>query len=592
MAREIPQTPFRFCLYFLSFQKKWLIAGVLLALSVNISIPYALSLIGDIVDILADSETTKDNVWDKTLTIIIILSIVYILGDGLASRLREYCLVFIDRDMNYQIRTEVAHYLMDHPLAYFHDDFSGRLAAKTVDLANNLMRITRVFQYGALDALFMSLATAVLFATVHWSFGLILLIWVIIFTVFFIWTVPKIHFLGQEISEQKSLLTGKLVDILGNISVAKSFANINQERAIYTDQAKAVRKTALQYNIFNAHTAVFKEVMWQLLLAPMVIFIVFQWQNGVVSAGEIAMMIPLLLGIARSVWQLSSSMVDVFNDYGMLSDAVHTIMIPQAKDTATVDLPLIKNGEIAINNMFFNYSDQADRQILFNNLSLTIPAHQKIGLVGSSGAGKSTLVSLLLRFYDIDSGTISIDGQDIAKVTQNSLRKNIAVIPQDTSLFHRTLMENIRYGRLDASDEDVIEAAKKAHIHNFVMQLPDQYETMVGERGVKLSGGQRQRIAIARAILKDAPILILDEATSALDSESEKLIQDSLKTLMEGKTVIAIAHRLSTIAHLDRIIVMDDGKIVEDGTHDELLKLDRHYGMLWGMQSGGFLKAN
>ena len=214
---------------------------------------------------------------------------------------------------------------------------------------------------------------------------------------------------------------------------------------------------------------------------------------------------------------------------------------------------------------------------------------QHIGLIGPSGAGKSTLINLLLRYFDPQTGKILINRQNIADVTQNSLRANIAVIPQDTSLFHRTLMENIRYGRLDASDSEVMDAAQKAHAHEFISQLSDGYETLVGERGIKLSGGQRQRIAIARAILKNAPILILDEATSALDSESEKLIQESLSELMNGKTVIAIAHRLSTIAYLDRLIVMDQGKIIEDGSHNDLLKENGLYAKLWNMQSGGFL---
>ena len=251
----------------------------------------------------------------------------------------------------------------------------------------------------------------------------------------------------------------------------------------------------------------------------------------------------------------------------------------------------IKSGkaDIALKVVFFRYSEDPSEAV-FESLNLNIPAGQKIGLVGTSGAGKSTLASLLLRFYDIDKGKITIAGKDIAKLTQHSLRKHIAVIPQDTALFHRSLMENIRYGNLGASDEDVIKAAKKAHAHDFIKDLPDQYQTMVGERGVKLSGGQRQRIAIARAILKDAPILILDEATSALDSESEALIQDSLSKLMKGKTVIAIAHRLSTIAKLDRLLVMQKGKIIEDGTHNELLKKKGYYARLWAMQSGGFLK--
>jgi ABC-type multidrug transport system fused ATPase/permease subunit len=252
----------------------------------------------------------------------------------------------------------------------------------------------------------------------------------------------------------------------------------------------------------------------------------------------------------------------------------------------------VKKGNVHFDKVEFGY----DGKKLFDGLDLNIKEGEKIGLVGPSGAGKSSLVQILLRLYDIDGGAIKIDGQDIRHVDQDSLRRNIAVIPQMSDMLHRTIRENILYGRLDASEEEVIEAAKRAKAHDFIMELIDQkgntgYDSLVGERGVKLSGGQRQRVAIARAILKDAPILVLDEATSALDSESERAIQESLESLMQGKTVLAIAHRLSTIAHMDRLIIMHEGQIIEEGTHEELLKLkDGHYARLWSMQSGGFLK--
>jgi len=277
--------------------------------------------------------------------------------------------------------------------------------------------------------------------------------------------------------------------------------------------------------------------------------------------------------------------------YGYLNDSLSTLIKPHHVDNKEDAHKLVvSNGEIAFRDVCFDYGAEAEGRPVFENLNIVIPAGQRVGLMGSSGAGKSSFVNLIQRFFDVNSGAIEIDGVDIRDVTQRSLRQSIAIIPQDTALFHRTIMENIRYGRLDASDEEVIVAAERAYAINFINELPDGFDTMVGERGVKLSGGQRQRIAIARAILKDAPILILDEATSALDSESEKLLQASLESLMAGKTVIAVAHRLSTINTMDRLLVMDAGRIVEDGTHDELLSNDRGiYARLWGMQSGGFI---
>jgi ATP-binding cassette subfamily B multidrug efflux pump len=276
---------------------------------------------------------------------------------------------------------------------------------------------------------------------------------------------------------------------------------------------------------------------------------------------------------------------------GNVQDGINTRVKPFGLNDKTNAPPLKTHKcEIALNNVTFAYPGRP----VFDNLSLTIPAGQKIGLVGPSGAGKSTLVQLLLRLHDIQGGAIKIDGQDIAEVTQNSLRNNIAVIPQSSDLLHRSIRENITYGNLNATEDDMISAAKRAHAHEFILSLHDHdgrrgYDAMVGERGVKLSGGQRQRVAIARAILKDAPILLLDEATSALDSESERLIQESLTDLMAGRTVIAIAHRLSTIARLDRLIVMDEGRVVESGTHQQLLTAKGLYAHLWSLQSGGFL---
>ena len=290
--------------------------------------------------------------------------------------------------------------------------------------------------------------------------------------------------------------------------------------------------------------------------------------------------------LVGATWMFGMGVIMTADEIGYIDDAIRMITPAHGIQDNQDAKPLnVTAGEIAFKNVHFSYSGEK----IFEDMDFVIKPNQKIGLLGPSGAGKSTLVSLLLRLFDIQDGEITIDGQNIKSVSQESLRSKIAVIPQDTSLFHRSLADNIRYGCLNATDEDVIAAAKQAYAHEFIEQLPDGYNTMVGERGIKLSGGQRQRIAIARAILKNAPILLLDEATSALDSESEMHIQQSLENLMENKTVIAIAHRLSTISRLDRLIVMNNGEIVEDGTHDSLLKAKRHYAKLWNMQSGGFI---
>jgi ATP-binding cassette subfamily B multidrug efflux pump len=327
------------------------------------------------------------------------------------------------------------------------------------------------------------------------------------------------------------------------------------------------------------------------------------WQKGLIEVGVIAMVLPLTLQLTNMSRQIAVQITDLFEEIGIVQEGMMTIARPlQLVDPPGAKPLVIKDGNIAFENVRFGYgretiADEDGNEIPFSVLdgfSLTVRPGEKIGLVGRSGAGKSTVVNLLLRFFDVEAGRIVIDGQDIAQATQESLRSQISVVTQDTSLLHRSIRDNIRYGRPDATEADVLAAARMAHATDFIQAQEDWrgrrgYDAQVGERGVKLSGGQRQRIAIARVILKNAPILVLDEATSALDSEVEAAIQDSLSTLMAGKTVIAIAHRLSTIARMDRLIILDHGRIVEQGTHDQLLRLNGHYAALWRRQSGGFL---
>lgn len=324
-----------------------------------------------------------------------------------------------------------------------------------------------------------------------------------------------------------------------------------------------------------------------LLLSAMMFGLVYMYSKGLVTVGDFAFVISLSISMFFNLWYIASQFVQFAEHLGKCSQALTIIIAPhEIVDAPDAKTLIVTSGNITFNNVTFNYKRNNN---LFENKHVEISAGTKVGLVGFSGSGKTTFVNLILRFFDIESGKITIDGQDIAKVTQDSLRKQISLIPQDTSLFHRSLMDNIRYGRLDATDEEVIEASKRAHCHEFISVLPEGYNALVGERGVKLSGGQRQRIAIARAMLKNALILILDEATSALDSVTEKQIQEGLHELMKGRTTIVIAHRLSTLSEMDRILVFDKGHIIEDGTHEELLKLKGHYARMWNMQAGGFL---
>jgi ATP-binding cassette subfamily B protein len=323
------------------------------------------------------------------------------------------------------------------------------------------------------------------------------------------------------------------------------------------------------------------------LMVGMVGYAIKIWSDGGMTVGEFSMVAGLAIMLIEAARGLSRTFLEFFEYIGNISDGVSIFIQPhEIVDKPNAQRLSVAKGEIKFTDVSFTYPGGLK---VFNRLDITIKPKQQVGLVGFSGSGKSTFVNLILRLFEPESGTLSIDGQDILAVTQDSLRENISMIPQDPMLFHRSLLENIRYGKLEATDEEVIAAAKKAHAHDFIMQTEEKYASLVGERGIKLSGGQRQRIAIARAILKNAPILILDEATSALDSVTEKKIQQGLHYLMKDRTVVVVAHRLSTISHMDRILVFDEGAIIEAGSHSELLKKEGHYAHLWNMQAGGFM---
>jgi len=492
------------------------------------------------------------------------------------------------------IRWRAHKHVLRQSVGWFENDFAGRIA-------NRIMQTPpaageAVFQ--VFDAIMFSLAyvigSAFLLANADPRLALPLVIWLGLYACLVVWTVKRVGPASQASSDARSTVTGRVVDAYTNIHSVKMFSHGPQELEYAKDAIEKARTT------FQTEMRIFTIMDVTLVMLNGVLIIgavggaVWLWTLGEASVGVVAATTALVLRLnAMTAW-IMWALTSFFRQLGVVKEGMETIAQPITLTDVSDAKPLeFRNGQIEIDQLTHHYGRQTGG---LDTVSLQITPGQKIGLIGRSGAGKSTLVKLLLRFYDADGGRILIDDQDIAKVTQDSLRAQIGMVQQDSSLLHRSVRDNIRYGRPDATDEEIIAAAKQAEAHEFILGLADAegregYDAQVGERGVKLSGGQRQRITLARVMLKDAPILLLDEATSALDSEVEAAIQETLYGMMAGKTVIAIAHRLSTIAQMDRILVLDKGKIVEDGAHDALLAQGGLYADFWARQSGGFLNA-
>ena len=496
-----------------------------------------------------------------------------------------------------RIRWLAHRYMLRQSMDFFHNEFAGRVATKVMQAAlgvrDVVMKLTQVIAWVVM--FFVSAVAS--FVANDWRLAIPLIVWLGLYGVTMRYFVPRLGKLSEKQADMRSVVTGRVVDTYTNMPTVKLFAHASRE----DDYAKesmgwmldAVHKSMrvstqmnIALNLINA-----------MLLSGTAAMAVWLWYDNAITVGAIAFSVGLvyrMLGMAHwMLWEIAS----LFEDFGVVKDGVDTIALEQTVgDIANAKNLIVTNGKIEFETLHFNYGKPVvEGREIISGMNLTIKPGEKVGLVGRSGAGKSTIANLLLRFYDVGSGHILIDGQNIASVSQESLRAAIGVVTQDTSLLHRSVRDNIRYGRPDSTDTEIVEAAQKAHAEEFIGHLVDLngrrgLEAHVGERGVKLSGGQRQRVAIARVLLKNAPILILDEATSALDSEVEAAIQENLNILMEGKTVIAVAHRLSTIAAMDRLVVMDKGKIIEEGTHAQLLKKRNGvYASLWARQSGGFL---
>jgi len=507
---------------------------------------------------------------------------------SISHRLFDY---FVEIKMITHMREKIAHEalgtLIDKNHAYYQNNFSGSLGSKINDLITSVPHIIQFSLYQfLLQALSLIIAIVILWQA-NMLFAVFMMTWGMLFITGALLFSKRLIQLADHWSEIGSILTGKVVDVLSNILSVRLFTAKNYEKKalskIFQENVDAEKKLAWA----NCWMWLFYQCSFGILQVLNFYFLCKGRQEGWITVGDFALVLVINLSIVDSLWKIAEEFTQFSKLYGRTAQALRAVLEkPELEDKQNAEILTVPHGHITFANVQFYYKNSKP---LFEQMSVTIQAGQKVGLVGYSGGGKSTFVNLILRLYDVTDGTICIDNQDIRNVTQDSLRHNIAMIPQDPSLFHRTLMENIRYGRREATDQETIEAAKKAHAHEFIAQLPHGYKSLVGERGVKLSGGQRQRIAIARAILKNAPILILDEATSQLDSVTESVIQENLWQFIENKTVIVIAHRLSTLLHMDRILVFDHGNIVEDGTHTKLLGKNSLYKTLWDTQVGGFL---
>ncbi|RUT30970.1 ABC transporter ATP-binding protein [Arsenicitalea aurantiaca] len=586
-----PKGLLAFCLHYSHGAKRWLFLMALLAAAIAAGEIILFGFVGDIVDWLAnaDRETfLATEGWKLGLMGLFLLLVMPTLV-FLSSAIMHQTLL---GNFPQRIRWMAHRYLIRQSMTYFQDEFAGRIATKLMQTSLAVREVVMKLLDMVVYVVVYFTGAVILAASSDWRLALPFIVWVGAYATVMWYFIPRLGRISQAQADARSTMTGRIVDSYTNIATVKLFSHSSREESYSKEAMEGFLDTVYRQMRMITWFYLAVHTLNALLLFAVGAIGIWSWLGGAMTPGAIAVSLGLVMrfqGMSQWVmWEMSS----LFENIGTVRDGINSISLPRVVADEKDAKPLGEvEGDIRFEKVGFHYGSEKG---VIEGLDLHVRPGEKIGLVGRSGAGKSTIVNLLLRFYDRESGAIRVDGIDIATVKQDSLRANIGVVTQDTSLLHRSVRENIAYGRPDATDEEVIAAARLAEAHDFIMELADAqgrrgYDAHVGERGVKLSGGQRQRIAIARVLLKNAPILVLDEATSALDSEVEAAIQGQLNMLMENKTVIAIAHRLSTIAAMDRLVVLDKGRVIEQGTHAELLEQGGAYARLWNRQSGGFI---
>ncbi|ABL68851.1 ABC transporter ATP-binding protein/permease [Paracoccus denitrificans] len=595
--RMPPQGLWRFILHFSRGAEGYMLSMAACSAMIAVAEVVLFGYLGELVNRLAGAD--RQNFWAQEGNRLILMGAILVIGlpllQVLFSLLMHQTLM---GNFPQRIRWQAHRYLLRQSMSYFQDEFAGRIATKLMQTALAVREVAMKFMDVLVYVGVYFIGALVLAASTDGWLAIPFAGWGILYGVLLWWLIPRIGRISEAQADARAQMTGRVVDSYTNISTVKLFSHSSREEAYVRESMDGFLQTVHGQMRLASIQNIMLSTLNSLLTFSVTVLGLWLWVGGKIEVGAVAVAIPLALRLGNMSHWIMWEFAGLFENIGTVRDGIGSLSLPRMVTDARGARPLaVPEGRVEFDRVTFRYGEAArpGRGAVLDDLSLTIAPGERIGLVGRSGAGKSTLVNLMLRFHDLESGRILIDGQDISQVTQESLRAAIGVVTQDTSLLHRSIRDNIAYGRPDASEAEILRAAELAEA-DFIATLTDSQgrhglDAHVGERGVKLSGGQRQRIAIARVLLKDAPILVLDEATSALDSEVEAAIQSQLDMLMQGKTVIAIAHRLSTIARMDRLVVMEQGRIVEQGTHEALLARGGIYAGLWARQSGGFLEA-